>query len=125
MWLWRNAGFFAGFYEHTGGYRERCGSSATTTSKLVRSLPQIDRPQSPFLTSTVYFNEEFRRHQKIDNPLHIIGFLSQWKMYLDGMPQGQNAKEFKGKKLDSTVYEKVRKLCHLTVYKAEPYLFTL
>ena len=84
-----------------------------------------NRPQYPLLTSNVSFNEEFRRHQKIDNPLHIIGFLSQWKMYLDGMPQGQSAKEFKGKKLDSTVYEKVRKLCHLTVYKAEPYLFTL
>ena len=50
---------------------------------------------------------EYRRHHKITNPVHIIGFLSQWKMYLDGLPQGEEAKNFKGKKLDHTVFEKV------------------
>lgn len=53
-----------------------------------------------------FTNAEFRRHQKIDNPLHIIGFLSQWKLYLDQLPEDPS-QEFKGRKLDPTVVEKV------------------
>lgn len=49
---------------------------------------------------------EFRRHQKIDNPLHIIGFLSQWKLYLDGLPSNPN-ENFVGRKLDPALLEKV------------------
>ena len=51
---------------------------------------------------------EFRRHKTVDNPLHIIGFLSQWKVYLDGIPSGPEAQHFKGKKLDPGLIEKVR-----------------
>ncbi|KAJ7121617.1 ACN9-domain-containing protein [Mycena epipterygia] len=54
-----------------------------------------------------YVKAEFRRHQKVTNPVHVIGFLSQWKMYLDQIPQGPDAKNFSGKKLDATVYEKM------------------
>lgn len=50
---------------------------------------------------------EFRRHKTVTNPVHIIGFLSQWKVYLDSIPAGPDAKNFTGKKLDATVYEKV------------------
>jgi hypothetical protein len=39
-----------------------------------------------------------------------MGFLSQWKMYLDQMPSSLNS-EFKGKKLNPTVFEKVREYC--------------
>ncbi|KAF7350116.1 Cyanate hydratase [Mycena venus] len=53
-----------------------------------------------------YVKSEFRRHQAVTNPVHIIGFLSQWKAYLDYLPKGPDAKEFTGKKLDPTVYEK-------------------
>ena len=74
------------------------------------SICRILHIGSKNLTALLYLNEEFRRHQKVDNPLHIIGFLSQWKMYLDSMPQTENASQFKGKKLDPTVYEKVRAL---------------
>lgn len=35
-----------------------------------------------------------------------MGFLSQWKMYLDQMPENQS-ENFTGKKLDPTVFEKV------------------
>lgn len=58
----------------------------------------------PLLTDTL----EFRRHKEVTNPLHIIGFLSQWKMYLDELPRGPDAPPFLGKKLDRTVFEKVR-----------------
>ncbi|OCH94834.1 ACN9-domain-containing protein, partial [Obba rivulosa] len=54
-----------------------------------------------------YVKAEFRRHREIDNKVHIIGFLSQWKMYLDEIPTGPEAQHFRGKKLDPTVIEKM------------------
>ena len=36
-----------------------------------------------------------------------MGFLSQWKVYFDQMPSSSNS-EFKGRKLDPTVFERVR-----------------
>lgn len=51
---------------------------------------------------------EFRRHREVTSPGYIIGFLSQWKVYLDQIPVGPEAQLFRGKKLDPTVYEKVR-----------------
>lgn len=51
---------------------------------------------------------EFRLHSKVTNPAHIIGFLSQWKMYLEQMPDREGGKYYKGKKLDITIIEKVR-----------------
>jgi hypothetical protein len=50
---------------------------------------------------------EFRRHKEVTNPAHIIGFLSQWKMYLEELPQDADARGFSGKKLDPTAFEKV------------------
>jgi hypothetical protein len=50
---------------------------------------------------------EFRRHKEVTNAAHIIGFLSQWKIYLEELPQDADAKNFSGKKLDPTAFEKV------------------
>ena len=55
----------------------------------------------------VYVKSEFRRHQKIDNNLYLLGFLSQWKRYLDEIPTGKSAMEYRGKALDPTVFEKM------------------
>ncbi|KAI8982716.1 ACN9-domain-containing protein [Trametes punicea] len=54
-----------------------------------------------------YVKAEFRRHKDVTNKVHIIGFLSQWKVYLDQLPLGPEAKNFKGKPLDPTVLEKM------------------
>ncbi|GLB44877.1 putative ACN9-domain-containing protein [Lyophyllum shimeji] len=54
-----------------------------------------------------YVKAEFRRHREVTNPVHIMGFLSQWKMYLDELPLGEEARSFRGKKLDPTVFEKM------------------
>lgn len=54
-----------------------------------------------------YVKAEFRRHQKVTNPGYIIGFLSQWKVYLDQLPQGEDATSWSGKRLDPTVFEKM------------------
>lgn len=51
---------------------------------------------------------EFRRHREVTNPIHIIGFLSQWKYYLDELPDNSNTNNFRGKKLDPSLLEKVR-----------------
>ena len=57
---------------------------------------------------------EFRRHREVSNPVHIIGFLSQWKMYLDAIPSdNETAVQWKGKKLDPTVFEKASVRLHL------------
>ncbi|KAM5544539.1 hypothetical protein V8D89_001437 [Ganoderma adspersum] len=56
----------------------------------------------------VYVKDEFRRHKETTNKVHIIGFLSQWKMYLDVLPAGSDsAKAFRGKPLDPTTLEKM------------------
>jgi hypothetical protein len=55
---------------------------------------------------------EFRRHRSTDNPAYIIGFLSQWKLYLDQLPASPTA-EFRGAKMDPTVFEKVRCPCRV------------
>jgi hypothetical protein len=57
---------------------------------------------------------EFRRTKSTDNPIHIIGFLSQWKLYLDEVrgqvarEQGEGAKPFSGRPLNTEFFEKVR-----------------
>ncbi|KIY53786.1 ACN9-domain-containing protein [Fistulina hepatica ATCC 64428] len=55
-----------------------------------------------------YVKSEFRRHQEVTNPGYILGFLAQWKRYLDDLP-GNEDRMFKGKKLDPTVFEKMSK----------------
>lgn len=51
---------------------------------------------------------EFKRHRDTTNPVYIIGFLSQWKMYLDELPKGADeAKQWVGRRMDPTVFEKV------------------
>ncbi|PCH42399.1 ACN9-domain-containing protein [Wolfiporia cocos MD-104 SS10] len=54
-----------------------------------------------------YVRAEFHRHRSVANKVHIIGFLSQWKMYLDELPVGLGAKDFAGRRLDPTVLEKM------------------
>lgn len=63
---------------------------------------------------------EFRRHRTTDNPLHIIGFLSEWKMYLDDLNKSAGT-EFRGKALDPTVVESVssRLPCFASSIKSE------
>lgn len=55
-----------------------------------------------------YVKAEFRRHQKIDNPLHIVGFCSQWKMYLDAILQDAQASggDVRGLSLDPSLIER-------------------
>ncbi|WWD16073.1 acetate non-utilizing protein 9, mitochondrial [Kwoniella shandongensis] len=63
-----------------------------------------------------YIKSEFRLTRTTDNPLHIIGFLSQWKLYLDDLESSivqsdgtRRVQPWKGKKLDSEAFEKLSK----------------
>ncbi|OCF55800.1 acetate non-utilizing protein 9, mitochondrial [Kwoniella mangroviensis CBS 10435] len=58
-----------------------------------------------------YIKSEFRLTRSTDNPLHIIAFLSQWKLYLDELQQssGQGREVWRGKKLDTDSFEKLSK----------------
>ncbi|KAH9945172.1 ACN9-domain-containing protein [Epithele typhae] len=68
-----------------------------------RHLPYEMRP-----LGDDYVKAEFRRHRTTDNKVHIISFLSQWKVYLDQLPAGPGgARAFKGKPLDPTTLEKM------------------
>lgn len=52
-----------------------------------------------------YVKAEFRRHRIVTNPIHVMGFLAQWRRYLDELPLDSNANSFK--KLDPTIFEKM------------------
>ena len=50
-----------------------------------------------------YVKSEFRAHQKIDNPVHIVGFLTEWQSYTQ-MIEGD---AWKGEKMDRAKVEKM------------------
>lgn len=52
-----------------------------------------------------YVKSEFRLTRSTDNPLHFIGFLSQWKHYLDDLRHTDG--DWKGRKLDQDAFEKL------------------
>lgn len=55
-----------------------------------------------------YIKDEFRRHRKTDNPLHLIGFLSQWKLYLDALEVDRGlGMQSDGRRLDADLLEKL------------------
>lgn len=67
------------------------------------SIQRMCKPHIP----TNLFTPEFRRHKDVTNPVYIMGFLTQWKMYLDQLSYGSDGRAYRGKKLDPTVLEKV------------------
>lgn len=51
---------------------------------LYRRLLRAHRkhlPQEMRLLGDEYIKSEFRAHRDVDNPVHIIGFLTEWQMY--------------------------------------------
>ncbi|GAA6019330.1 hypothetical protein JCM11491_000897 [Sporobolomyces phaffii] len=86
---------------------------------LYRRLLRVHRKVLPAelrLMGDDYVKAEFRRTKSTDNPLHIVGFLSEWKKYLDWhelqlSPAEQSAtgalndKSLPGQSLDPSVLE--------------------
>ncbi|KAF6759792.1 ACN9-domain-containing protein [Ephemerocybe angulata] len=88
---------------------------ADTSSSLLPPIPLYRRilRSHRFLPAEMrslgddYIKAEFRRHAKVTNPVHIMGFLSQWKMYLDEIPAGPDGAKYRGQRLDPTKFEKM------------------
>ncbi|KAG0144376.1 hypothetical protein CROQUDRAFT_660045 [Cronartium quercuum f. sp. fusiforme G11] len=60
---------------------------------LYRRLLRIHRtalPSEMRSLGDVYVKDEFRRCRSIENPIQIIGFLGQWKIYLDTLESQSN-----------------------------------
>lgn len=77
---------------------------------LYRALLRAHRSLEPAMRALGddYVKAEFRRHQKIDNPLQIVAFCSQWKMYLDTLVQARATPEgVRGVSLDPGLMEKL------------------
>ncbi|KAL5408643.1 hypothetical protein PMIN03_006411 [Paraphaeosphaeria minitans] len=63
-----------------------------------RKLPREERT-----LGDLYVKKEFRAHKDIDNPVHIVGFLSEWQMYA----QQLSGDAWKGAKMDSAKVDKM------------------
>ncbi|KAL8290236.1 hypothetical protein RQP46_003175 [Phenoliferia psychrophenolica] len=67
-------------------------------TQLYRRLLRVHRKVLPIemrLMGDDYVKAEFRRTRTTENPLHIVGFLSEWKKYLD-FHEGQLAEDAAG-----------------------------
>jgi hypothetical protein len=50
-----------------------------------------------------YVKSEFRAHRNIDNPVHIVGFLTEWQLYA----QALEGDTWRGGKLEKAKLEKM------------------
>ncbi|KAK8114047.1 acn9 family domain containing protein [Apiospora kogelbergensis] len=50
-----------------------------------------------------YIKAEFRAHRNVDNPAHMIGFLTEWQLYA----QKIEGEAWKGEKIDPAKVEKM------------------
>jgi len=66
-----------------------------------------DLPREMRSLGDEYVKAEFRRHREVANPLHVVGFLSQWKLYLDDLSQTISADRFSGRRLDPALLDKM------------------
>lgn len=73
---------------------------------LYRRLLRIHRKRlnaEERIFGDTYLKAEFRRHKDIENPLHIVGFLTQWQQY----GQQIEGDDWRGQKLDMDLLDKM------------------
>ncbi|MCJ1305703.1 acetate non-utilizing protein 9 [Hypocenomyce scalaris] len=73
---------------------------------LYRRLLRTHRnylPKEMRLLGDEYVKSEFRAHRDVENPVHIIGFLTEWQMYA----QKIEGDSWMGEKLDGGKIEKM------------------
>lgn len=84
---------------------------------LYRRLLRAHRkclPKEMRLLGDEYVKAEFRAHRSIDNPVHIVGFLSEWQQYAQ-MVEGD---KWRGEKIEK---EKVDKMSGELAYSSGLY----
>ncbi|KAL9116288.1 MAG: hypothetical protein Q9187_007191 [Circinaria calcarea] len=73
---------------------------------LYRRLLRTHRkflPKEMRLLGDEYIKSEFKSHRNVDNPVHIIGFLTEWQMYA----QKIEGDSWLGEKLDGAKIDKM------------------
>jgi hypothetical protein len=60
-------------------------------------------PRDMRLLGDEYVKSEFRAHRKIDNPMHIIGFLTEWQTYA----QQVEGEHWRGEKMEKGKVDKM------------------
>ncbi|ODM15095.1 Acetate non-utilizing protein 9, mitochondrial [Aspergillus cristatus] len=74
--------------------------------QLYRRLLRVHRkkldPEMRIL-GDLYVKAEFRAHREVENPVHIIGFLTEWQLYA----QKLEGDAWAGDKLDKTKLDKM------------------
>ncbi|RFU32044.1 hypothetical protein B7463_g4339, partial [Scytalidium lignicola] len=73
---------------------------------LYRRLLRAHRkhlPREMRLLGDEYVRSEFRLHRDVENPVHIIGFLTEWQMYA----QKLEGDSWRGEKMDPGKIEKM------------------
>ncbi|EEH38139.2 acetate non-utilizing protein [Paracoccidioides lutzii Pb01] len=74
--------------------------------QLYRRLLRAHRkklPKDMRLLGDEYVKSEFRAHRNIDNPIHIVGFLTEWQSYA----QKLEGDTWQGEKLDKAKIDKM------------------
>ncbi|KAF3388341.1 Succinate dehydrogenase assembly factor 3 [Penicillium rolfsii] len=73
--------------------------------QLYRRILRVHRKLDPELRvlGDSYVKKEFRAHRTAENPLHIIGFLTEWQLYAQKL-EGDN---WAGEKLDKSKLDKL------------------
>lgn len=98
---------------HTAATPEVRAASHTLLAPipLYRALLRAHRRLLPEMRSLGddYVKAEFRRHKEVTNPLYIVGFCSQWKMYLDTLLADDDPLNHRGQRLDPDLLDKVRR----------------
>lgn len=73
---------------------------------LYRRLLRAHRkflPAEMRLLGDEYVKAEFRAHREVDNPAHLIGFLTEWQLYA----QQVEGESWIGEKIDKGKFEKL------------------
>ncbi|KAK4982302.1 hypothetical protein LTR66_001451 [Elasticomyces elasticus] len=73
---------------------------------LYRRILRTHRQKLPAgmrLMGDEYVKSEFRAHRNVDNPVHIIGFLTEWQMYA----QQLEGDSWRGETMDKTKIDKM------------------
>ncbi|KAJ5619888.1 hypothetical protein N7510_003872 [Penicillium lagena] len=73
--------------------------------QLYRRVLRVHRKLDPEMRvlGDSYVKAEFRAHRSVENPLHIIGFLTEWQLYAQKL-EGDN---WAGEKLDKSKLDKM------------------
>lgn len=69
--------------------------------RILRAHRRLSSDQRVF--GDEYVKAEFRRHRDVENPLHIIGFLTEWQLYA----QKLDGDEWRGEVLEKKVVDQL------------------